>query len=88
MSVELDIRPATQRTVRFPVDHTSQQISNPRRGRVAREELGTWGRDGGLAMVLHRVERAQAGWTNAHRLVLLWGVRPAPCLGGQQPCFG
>ena len=26
--------PATQRTVRFPVDHTSQQPSHPRRGRV------------------------------------------------------
>ena len=26
--------PATQRTVRFPVDHTCQQLSHPRRGRV------------------------------------------------------
>ena len=26
--------PATQRTARFPVDHTSQQLSHPRRGRV------------------------------------------------------
>ena len=29
-----DALPATQRTVRFPVDHTSQQPSHPRRGRV------------------------------------------------------
>ena len=26
--------PAIQRTVRFPVDHTSQQLSHPRRGRA------------------------------------------------------
>ena len=88
VSVELEALPATQRTACFPVDHTSQQVSHPRRGRVPREDLGTWGQGGVLATVLGQVERAWAGGTHAHGRVLLRGVRPVPLLGGKEPCFG
>ena len=41
VSGETEAFPATQRTARFPVDHTSQHLCHPRRGRVPREHLGT-----------------------------------------------
>ena len=41
VSGETEAFPATQRTPRFPVDHTSQHLCHPRRGRVPREHLGT-----------------------------------------------
>ena len=48
VSGQLEALPAAQRTTtRFPEDHTSQQVSHPSRGRVPREDLGTWGRGGG-----------------------------------------
>ena len=61
MSVELDALPATWRTARFPRDHTSWQVSHPRKGRVPREELGTPGQDGGPATVPCQGERARVG---------------------------
>ena len=45
VSVEVDARPAPWKTALFPIDHTPQQVSHPRRGRVPRVELGTRGRD-------------------------------------------
>ena len=51
VSMELDTFPAVQRTMRFPGDHTSQQVSHPRKGRVPREELGTRGPNGVWATV-------------------------------------
>ena len=41
VSGETEVLPATQRTPRFLLDPTSQQLSNPGRGRVPREDLGT-----------------------------------------------
>ena len=41
VSGETEVLPATQRTPRFLLDPTSQQLSNPARGRVPREDLGT-----------------------------------------------
>ena len=41
VSGETEAFPATQRTARFPVDHTSQHLCHPRRGRGPREHLGT-----------------------------------------------
>ena len=41
VSGETEAFPATQRTARFPLDHTSQHLCHPRRGRVPREHLGT-----------------------------------------------
>ena len=82
VSMELDTFPAVQRTMRFPGDHTSQQVSHPRKGRVPREEPGTWGPEGVLATVPRQVERVRAGRTHAHRRVLPWGVRPALCMSG------
>ena len=74
VSVELDALPSTRRTARFPVDHTSQQVSHPPKGRVPREELGTRGRDGGPASVPYQAEWAVAGGTHVHGRVLSWGV--------------
>ena len=34
VSVELEALPATQRTARCPMDHTSQNVSHPHRGTV------------------------------------------------------
>ena len=82
VSGQLEALPAAQRTARFPEDHTSQWVSHPGRSRVPREDLGTWGRDGGPATVLRQVERARAGGTQAHGPVLLWGLKPRPGLGG------
>ena len=78
----MEALPATQRTLRFPVDHTSQQVSHTRRRRVPREDLGTWGRGGGLATVPRPVEWAWVGGTDAQGRVLPWGLRPVPRLGG------
>ena len=52
LSEELHAVSPTHSTMCFPVDHTSEQISHPRKGRVSREELGTWGLDGVPATVL------------------------------------
>ena len=41
LSGETEVLPATQRTPRFLLHPTSQQLSNPGRGRVPREDLGT-----------------------------------------------
>ena len=41
VSGETEVLPATQRTPRFLLDPTSQQLSNPGKGRVPREDLGT-----------------------------------------------
>ena len=41
VSMELDAFPPTQSTAPFPEDHTSEQVCQPRRGRVPRGELGT-----------------------------------------------
>ena len=62
VSVELDTFPDVQRTTRFPGDHTSQQVSHPRKCRVPREEPGTSGQDRVLATVPHQVERGQTGF--------------------------
>ena len=43
LSGETEALPAIQRTALFPFDHTSQQLSHPRRGRMPREDLGTGG---------------------------------------------
>ena len=76
---ELEVLPATQRTERFPVDATSQQVSHRRRGRVPREDLGTWGRGGGPAKLPCQVEQARRRGTNANGWVLPWGhlLRPS-----------
>ena len=70
MSLELDALPAAQRTTHFPMDQNSKEVSHPHRGRVPREEIGTWGRDGDPATVPRQVERVQAGGTDAHERVL------------------
>ena len=82
VSVELVDRPATPRTARFPVAHTSRQVSHPRRGREAREELGTWDRAGGLASVPRRVQWAPGGRDPRPWMVLPWGVGPVHSLDG------
>ena len=64
VSGQLEALPAAQRTTtRFPEDHTSQWVSHRSRGRVPREDLGTWGRGGGTATVPHQVEQTRAGRT-------------------------
>ena len=82
VSGETEAFPATQRTARFPVDHTSQHLCHPCRGRVPREDLRTWGLGGGPAKVPRQVERAWAGRTIALGPVLLWCLRPGPSPGG------
>ena len=59
MSLELDALPATQRTACFSVNHTSRQVSHPRKGTVPREELGTRGLHRGPATVPRQMERAE-----------------------------
>ena len=76
VSVELEALPATQRTACFPVDHTSQQVSHPRRGRVPREDLGTWDPGRGPATV----QRARVEETHAQVWVLPVGLWPGPPL--------
>ena len=82
VSRETQAFPATQRTARFPVDHTIQQLCHPRTGRVPREDLRTWGLGGGPAKVPRQVERVWAGRTIALGPVLLWCLRPGPSPGG------
>ena len=84
---ELEALPATQRTVRFTEDHTSQQVSHPRRGRVPRDELGTWGRPGGQPRFCAVWSGPRTGGTHAHGWVLPLGVWPVSPLGGQEPFF-
>ena len=88
VSGETEAFPATQRTARFPVDHTIQQLCHPRTGRVPREDLRTWGLGGGPAKVPRQVERVWAGRTIALGPVLLWCLRPGPSPGGYESCFG
>ena len=82
VSLELDAFPAVQRMAGFPTDHTSQQVSNPRKGRVPREEPGTWGQNGVPATVPHQGERGWVVGSYAHGLVILWGIRRVLRLGG------
>ena len=46
LSVETEALPATQRTARFPMGHTSQQLSQHLRHSVRRKDLGTRGLGG------------------------------------------
>ena len=82
VSGETEAFPATQRTARFPVDPTIQQLCHTRTGRVPREDLRTWGLGGGPAKVPRQVERVWAGRTIALGPVLLWCLRPGPSPGG------
>ena len=77
MTIELDALPFVKRTEFFPGDHTSEQVSHPRKGRVPWEEPGTRGRDGVPAKVKREVELVRAGGTHALGLALPRGVRPA-----------
>ena len=47
--LETEAHPATQRTVRFPMVHTSQQLSQLLRDNVCRKDLGTGGLGGGCS---------------------------------------
>ena len=76
----MEALPATQRTTGFPVDHTSQQLSHPRRGRVPREDLGTWEPGRGPATVQRQVDRARVEETHAQVWVLPVGLWPGPLL--------
>ena len=60
VSVELHPLPAPRRPERFPMNHTSRQVSHPRKGTLPREELGTRGLQGGPATVPRQVEQARA----------------------------
>ena len=73
--------PATQRTTGFPVDHTSQQLCHPRRGRVPRENLGTLSRAGGRLRFSARWIRPRVEETHAQVWVLPVGLWPGPLLG-------
>ena len=46
VSVELHAGPATQSNPSFPVAHLFQQVSHPHRGRIPRDDLGSWGLGG------------------------------------------
>ena len=87
VSGETEAFPATQRTARFPVDHTIQQLCHPRTGRVPGEDLRTWGLGGGPAKVPRQVERVWAGRTIALGPVLLWCLRPGPSLAAKSLAF-
>ena len=62
-----------------------QQVSHPRRGRVPREDLETWGLGGARATVPRPVDMDSAGGTHAHGWVLPWGLRPAPAWVAKSP---
>ena len=83
--MELDPLPATQRTAHFPLNHTSRQVSHPRKGRAPREELGTRGLHGeGAAKVPRHVERNSEGGNHAQERVLSWGVMPVLTLAAKR----
>ena len=82
VSGELEALQATPRTARSHVDHTSQQVSHPRRGRAPTEDLGTWGPSGGPDTVRRQLQQARVGGTLTHGRVNPRGLRPAPHLGG------
>ena len=50
--LETEAHPATQRTARFPMGHTSQQLSQLLRDSVCRKDLGTGGLGRGFSRVL------------------------------------
>ena len=62
----------------FPADNPFQQVSHPRRGRLPREDLGTWGLDGWPARVPHQMEMDRAGGSQAPGGVLPWVLSPGP----------
>ena len=70
--------PAPHRTARFLADHPFQQVSHPRRGRVPREDLVTWGQGGGPAKVPCQMDMNRAVGSQAPGRVLPWGLRPGP----------
>ena len=47
--LETEAHPATQRTARFPMGHTSQQLSQHLRHSVRRKDLGNGGLGGGFS---------------------------------------
>ena len=69
LSMELDPLPVTQSTALFSLTHTFRKVCHRRKGRVPREELGTWGPDGVLATVLRQGERVPAGVTHVLSLI-------------------
>ena len=76
----MEALPATQRTKGFHVDHTSQQLSHPRRGRVPMEDLGTLDPGRGPATIHCQVDRARVEETHAQVWVLPVGLWPGPPL--------
>ena len=52
--LETEAHPATHRTARFPMGHTSQQLSQLLRESVRRKDLGTGGLGGGFSMELSK----------------------------------
>ena len=79
---ETEALPATQRTVCFPLAHTSHQLSQPPQRQSAPGILGDRGLWPGVGHGSPPGGVAQAGGTHAHRGVLPWGLRDEPCLGG------
>ena len=73
--------PATQRTPRFPIDHTSQQVSQPVEEQCKRRSNDLMPGQGARHSSA-QVEQVWAEGTHGHGQVILWGVRPAPRLGG------
>ena len=74
--MELDPLPATRRTVHFPLNHTSRQVSHPRGG--------GGGGGGGAAQVPRHVERNSEGGNHAQERVLSWGVMPVLTLAAKR----
>ena len=58
----MEAHPATQRIVRFPLGHTSLQLSQPLRHSVRRKDLGTGGLGGGFSKGLSKGQVSSLTW--------------------------